>query len=205
MANFSLQGMYDWAVEWCNKPNVGYSMTFDYRNMGIKDGYITCFDCSSFLFFAIWLGGGFDVGELGYPTDLYLYQTSGGAAPYNAWDVAGMRRRLPYIGFSKIEPMPDAWKPGDILVKIGAHTEICYASPRRTMGAHSSKPELALQVSINEWNTQIGYYNEIWRYTGGEPPIVPPGPPDPYNPGDPGYTERKKMPIWMMCKPWWKV
>lgn len=204
MANFSLQGMVDWAAEWCNKPNVGYSMTFDYRNMGLKDGYITCFDCASFVFFAIWLGGGFDIGTLGYPTDLEKYKTMHGQAPYNAWDVSNMRRRLPYIGFNKIEPMPDVWKTGDILVVIGKHTEICYAPPRRTMGAHSSKPALPDQVSINAGNSNIGYYNEIWRFDNGEPPIIPPTPPDPSNPGNPGGSGVKtRMPLWMMCKPWW--
>lgn len=205
MPDFSLQGMINWAVEWCNKPNVGYSMTRQYRNMGLKDGYITCFDCSSFTFFAIWLGGGYNVGRLGYKTDLEKYRTMGGQDGYNAWDVSWMRRGLPYIGFEKLPYVPDVWKPGDILVKLHQHTEICYASPRITMGAHTDKYALPQQVSINTWNTDASYYDEVWRYTNGEEPIIPPAPPDPFNPPDPGGDTRpKKMPIWMMTKPWWK-
>lgn len=205
MSGFSLQGMINWAVEWCNKPNVGYSMTWKYRNMGLKDGYITCFDCSSFTFFAIWLGGGYNVGTLGYKTDLEKYRTMEGQDGYNAWDVSWMRKALPYIGFEKLPYVPDVWKPGDILVKLHKHTEICYASPRITMGAHNDGYALPQQVSINTWNTDASYYDEVWRYTNGEEPIIPPEPPDPLNPPDPGGDTRpKKMPIWMMTKPWWK-
>lgn len=206
MATFSLQGMIDWAVAYCNAPNVGYSMTMEYRNMGLKDGYITCFDCSSFTFFAIWLGGGFDVGTLGYPTDLEKYKTMHGQGGYNAWNVTGMTLRLPKIGFEKLPYVPDIWQTGDILVKTHQHTEICYVAPRRTMGAHREKnTALADQVSIISGNAEKGYYDEIWRYTGDDSPVVPP-PPDPFNPPDPGGDGRaKRLPIWMMTKPWWKV
>lgn len=38
------------------------------------------------------------------------------------------------------------------------------------------------------------------QYAGGEPPI-PPEPPGP----EPGHeTEKRKMPIWMMCAPVWR-
>lgn len=208
MSAFSLEGMYNWAVNWCTKPNVGYDQ--GYRNMELKDGYITCFDCSSFLFFAIWLGGGYDVGQLGYPTDLSKYQA--GEVGYNAWGVSGMRNCLPYIGFTKLEPKPIVWKPGDILVKNyytpgvdDKHCEICYKPDRYTMGAHNSRNSLPQQVSINDWQTSTSYYDEVWRFTNGEPPITPPGPYDPSDPGNGGdYGDKKPTPLWRMLSPWWK-
>lgn len=202
MAQFSLKGMYDWAIAWCNAPNVGYDQS--YRNMQVKNGYITCFDCSSFTFFAIWLGGGFNVGELGFPTDLAKYRA--GEYGYNAWNVTGMRRCLPYIGFTKITPYPSVWLPGDILVEIGEHTEICYESPRRVMGAHNRHLALPDQVSIRSGNADVTEFNELWRYTNGQSPVDPPPQPDPDNPGDPGTAPAlKNMPLWMMTKPWWKI
>lgn len=202
--SFDIQGMLEWAAYWCNRENVGYSQSWDYRNMGLKKGYITCFDCASFTFFAIWQGGGYDIGQLGYKTDFEKYKTMKGADGYNAWDVSGSRRALPYIGYVNMKPVPTIWQPGDILIKLHQHTEICYASPRRTMGAHSDSYALEYQVSINSGDTKMGYYDELWRYNGDDyTPIGPPCPPDPGAPGNTGY--QRKMPLWMMTKPWWKV
>lgn len=196
----SIQGAYDWAVYYCNKENVGYSQT--YRNFQTVNG-ITYFDCSSFTFFALWLGGGFDIGSLGWPTDLAGYQNRVDGR-HNAWTVNSMDRNLPKLGFTLYNAPDVTWKPGDILSKISAHTEICYASPRRTMGAHGTKDRngnplpLQAQVSINSGNSSISYYNNCWRYDPDNPP-VPPEPPTPIPP-----HESEPMPLWMMLKPYWK-
>ena len=211
MAGFSLQGMFDWAVEWCNKPNVGYWMSAAHRNMDTFEG-VTYFDCSSFVFFAIWLGGGYDIGQLGYPTDLEKYQTMGGVYPYNAWVVHTMTPKLPKIGFTRLNPNEVVWQPGDLLSwynpRTGkGHTEICYKKPRVTMGAHNDSYALPDQVSINTWNTRIGYYEDLWRYSG-ETTITPPDPPEPPDPGpggNSGDTGGKRTPFIYYMKPWWKI
>lgn len=58
----NIQIAYNWAVETCAKPNVGYSQQF--RNQVTVNG-ITYYDCSSFVWYAL-IAGGFDmVGEWG--------------------------------------------------------------------------------------------------------------------------------------------
>lgn len=212
MADFNLQGMIDWAIEWCNKPNVGYWMSAYYRNMATANG-ITYFDCSSFVFFAVWLGGGYDIGQLGYPTDLEGYKTKHGQDGYNAWTVTPMMRGLQRIGFQKITPVPSVWKPGDVLAWVKpeenrGHTEICYASPRITMGAHNSHYALEDQVSINTWNSDQSTYQALFRYKTQPPPEPPepPLPPEPEPGGDPGSVDdARKTKIWFYMKPWWKI
>ena len=210
MADFSLNGMYEWAVNVCNAPNVEYWQSPSRRNMREIDG-ITFFDCSSFVFFAVWLGGGYDIGQLGYPTDLEGYKTKEGADGYNAWTTGTMPYKLPKIGFTRLNPVEYLWLPGDILVwhnsKTGeGHTEICYASPSRTMGAHTRKNKTPEEmVSINSYNTSTDYYQDLWRYTGNvqEPPPEPPGH---YPGGDPGIsTDTRKKPFWIYMKPYWKI
>lgn len=174
MMAFSVQGMYDWAVQECQRSDVAYSQT--YRNQQTVNG-ITYYDCSSFTFFACWLGGGLDVGALGYSTDLNAYHN--GTA--NAWTVTWMIRSLQNVsGFEFLDPKTVSWQAGDILAKTRTHTEICYLPPRQTMGAHST----AGGVSINQYQTSIDYYDVLIRYTGSPGP-VPPGPTLP-------------MPIWLI-------
>lgn len=205
VADFSLQGMLDWSVEWCQKQNVGYSQK--YRNMQLKDGYITCFDCTSFIFFAVWLGGGYDVGKLGFNTNLQNYINGTGGW---AWALTTMRRCLPYIGFNKVLPKPQYCLPGDILARletpsVSGHAEIVYKSPCQTMGAHSSSYALPDQVSINTGQSSTAGYDEVWRFAT-DSPVIPPEPvPVGPDPGSPGLREKRKLPIWMMCKPWWKM
>ena len=55
MAN--IQVAYNWAIEVCNKPNVGYSQ--QYRNQRTVNG-ITYYDCSSFIWYAL-IAGGWDL------------------------------------------------------------------------------------------------------------------------------------------------
>lgn len=209
MSEFSLQGAYNWAVNMCNRPDVGYWMSAYWRNLSVNNG-ITYVDCSSFMFFALGIGGGYDMSKFGFSTNWALYPGKHGEVGYNAWGVLGMTRCLPYMGFKKIYPVPDYWLPGDILTKYDpatddGHTEMCYESPRRTMGAHSSKPPLPDQVSIRTWNTDPGYYQYLWRYIIDDTPL-PPVYPDPGPGSDLGSTENNpKMKLWMMCKPWWKI
>ena len=171
---FSIQGMYDWAVRECQRTDVAYSQT--YRNQQTVNG-ITYYDCSSFTFFACWLGGGLDVGALGYSTDINAYHN--GTA--NAWTVNSMIRTLAAVsGFQQFNPRYVSWEAGDILAKTNTHCEICYAPPRQTMGAHST----AGGVSINQYQSSIDYYDVLIRWTDAPGPI-PPGPTLP-------------MPIWLI-------
>ena len=210
MADLSIQGAYDWAVDMCNRPNVGYWMSSYWRNMSVKDG-ITYFDCSSFMFFALGIGGGYDFSRFGWSTDWGAYPDMHGAVHFNAWVVSWMEMLLPLMGFERIFPVPDVWQPGDILTRYDpntgdGHTEMCYKSPRITMGAHGRKGyALDDQVSIRTSNSYKSSYNYLWRYTGNVYPVPPgPRPPDP-NTGDPGDGNKTKMKLWMMCKPWWII
>ncbi len=178
---FSLQGAYDWAVRECTRTDVAYSQA--YRNQQTVNG-ITYYDCSSFIFFALWLGGGLDVGALGFSTNISAYHN--GTA--NAWVVTSMvNTYLPQVqGFEQFDATQVTWQEGDILAKTNVpresrHTEMCYLPPRQTMGAHNT----ARGVSINNFQTSADYYNVLIRWTGGGPGPTPPGPSLP-------------MPIWML-------
>ena len=169
-----LDRMYAWAFRECSRTDVAYSQS--YRNQQTIDG-VTYYDCSSFVFFAMWLGGGLDVGQFGYSTDITKYHN--GTA--NAWTVTPMVRALETLPeFQQFNPQTEPWQPGDILVKTRTHTEICYAQPRQTMGAHST----AGGVSINDYQTSLSYYDILIRYTESPGPI-PPGPTQP-------------LPIWLL-------
>ena len=168
---FNLQGMYDWAVAMCNAPNVGYSQL--YRNYMTVNG-ITYFDCSSFVFFAMWLGGGLDVGALGYSTNLSDYKN--GLA--NAWAVSGEAYALNLLGWQQVNVAQQYWEPGDILVRTRAHTEIVYSvSPYMSMGAHTDYDShgnpvpLADQVSIVSASSN---WDQVWRDPNSPVPPVPP-------------------------------
>ena len=178
---FSIRDAFDWAVTECRRTDVAYSQT--YRNQQTVNG-ITYYDCSSFIFFALWLGGGLDVGALGFPTNLSAYHN--GSA--NAWVVTSMvYTYLPQVqGFEQFDASAVSWQEGDILAKTNVprsdrHTEMCYAPPTQTMGAHNP----SRGVSINDFQTGTNYYNILIRWTGGGPGPVPPGPTLP-------------MPVWMM-------
>lgn len=176
MPDFSIQGMYDWAVAMCSRSDVAYDQSYRNYQTRPSDGKI-CFDCSSFTFFACWLGGGLDVGAMGYSTDLSLYQ-SGRA---NAWVVTSMIQKLTAADWQQYSPRTEAWRSGDILAKTRTHCEICYAPPRQTMGAHNS----SRGVTINDYQTDINYYDVLLRYPGSEPGPTPPEPSLP-------------MPIWLI-------
>lgn len=173
----SLSGMVSWAATWANQADVGYSQT--YRTMQTYNG-ITYFDCSSFTFFAMWLGGAFDLTQFGYSGNLSDYTSIPRSA--NAWAVTGMVRCLPTLGFSayanSIQPAV-----GDIVVKTAQHCEIVYSTnPLQLVGARNSSLPLADQVSIHAVSS-LSWYDQIWRYGGG---------PDPPQPG------QNPIPIWLL-------
>lgn len=194
----SLQGMLDWAVYWCNRENVGYNQA--YRTMQVYND-ITWFDCSSFTFFAMWLGGGFDLSQFGYSTDLADYTSI--PRRQNAWVVTSgvhsMENCLPTLGWTQYNVGDIEWQPGDILTIPRQHTEIVYSvSPRMSMGARTSQLPLADQVAIHS-TSKTGYWQKIWRY-GSEPPT----PPTPPVPPIPPSTDKHTMPLWLYQRPWWK-
>lgn len=147
----NIQAAYNWAVETCNNPNVGYSMT--YRNQQTVNG-ITYYDCSSFIWFAL-KAGGFDV----------VAAHGGQEWPFTTYDMTSV---LDTLGFDRV-PVNSEWKPGDILIRnnsYGHHTEMVY-SGRRTMGAHGSRYPLADQVSIYSGDSNPSTWDTCHRYGGG--------------------------------------
>lgn len=173
---FSIQGMYDWAVQECQRSDVGYWAHYPERNQQTING-ITYYDCSSFVFFACWLGGGWDPTPFGYSNNISAYHN--GTA--NAMTVTPLLNALQATaGFQSFDPQTEPWQAGDILIKARTHTEICYAPPSRTMGAHNP----SRGVSINDFQTSLTYYDVLIRFTD-QPGPTPPGPTLP-------------MPIWLI-------
>lgn len=190
--SFDLQAAYNWIEAQCNDANVRYSRT--YRNMRTVNG-LTYFDCSSLIFFGLWLGGGFDVGLYGYSETLTDYTDPSPGHWANAWTVQTMEPILVSSGWVDVRlDMPEEWLPGDILIKYNQwHTEMVY-SPQPNlmqMGARNDGPGLtpAEQVSIHTLYT--GYYDRILRDPTQPAPTPGPGP-GPH----PGPT--KRMPIWLV-------
>ena len=145
MAN--IQTAYEWAIEKCNAPNVGYSQA--YRMEKTVNG-ITYYDCSSFIWFAL-KAGGFDV-----------VKANGGSTW--AFTTGTMANALRLLGFTKMGTA-QPWKPGDVLIRT-RHTEMAFDS-NHTMGAHSGNVPLAQQVSINSNPGSASNWLELWRYGGG--------------------------------------
>ena len=118
----SIQTAYEWAIEKCNAPNIGYSQA--YRNQRTVNG-ITYYDCSSFIWYAL-MAGAFDV----------VKANGGDTWPFTTGTMA---RGLNLLGFTKL-PTTQPWKAGDVLIRTG-HTEMAFDS-NHTMGAHSSRVPL---------------------------------------------------------------
>lgn len=142
---------YNWMIEECNKPNVGYSQA--YRNQKTVEG-VTYYDCSSMIWYAL-LEGGFDVTR--------AYKTATGSTySGNAIVTATERDWLKALGFSELyAPLAD-WQAGDILWRSG-HTEMVFEG-QRTMGAHTSTVSLDQQVSINANATAKSAWSYLYRY-----------------------------------------
>lgn len=147
MENLTLA--YQWAINTCNNPNVGYSQA--YRNQQTVNG-ITYYDCSSFINYAILAGG---------------WSTPGYAPNNNAFTTVTMGSVLLGLGAQDI-PVSDPWLPGDILLRnnsYGQHTEMVYEG-RRTMGAHTNRYPLADQVSINDYDSNPSTWDKCYRLGG---------------------------------------
>lgn len=148
----NLSGAYSWAIGKCNESNIGYSQ--QYRMEQTVNG-ITYYDCSSFIWFSL-LHNGFDcVGANGGST--WAFTTS------------SMGSVLPNLGFSR-QPVTGIWKPMDILLNPGVHTELVYQGGNGqgiTMGAHTDAVPLDDQVSINTYTSSSSVWSELWRYGDG--------------------------------------
>ena len=151
---------YQWSINTCNNPNVGYSQ--NYRNQQTVNG-VTYYDCSSFIWYAL-LAAGFDV-KTAYRT------ATGETYDGNAIWTAVERAWLQALGFTQ-QNIRGEWKAGDVLWRSG-HTEMVYTGGTGrgvTMGAHSPNRPLAEQVSINTNESTYNTWSELWRY--GSAPVT---------------------------------
>lgn len=154
---------YQWTINTCNAPDVGYSQP---NRAQVRVNGITYYDCSSLMWFAL-KAGGWDVASA----------YTGPAVCFRTWEMANVCRQL---GFNILDARTTIWKPGDILVDdwraIGyQHTEMVYEGPPnnevsygKTMGAHSDVDSygnplpLADQVSINDYyTTPSSWWNQF--------------------------------------------
>lgn len=129
---------YQWGINTCNAPNIGYSQT--YRNQRTVNG-ITYYDCSSFIWYAL-MAGGWDV----------VGAHDGDTWPVVTSEEIGWLQRLGWteVSRSEISNADVCWRPG--------HTEMVYdATTGQTMGAHSSSYPLDRQVSITSGDTASNF------------------------------------------------
>lgn len=156
---------YQWAINTCNDPNVGYAggsapghVPFSWRDMSVHDGKQYC-DCSSFIYFAL-KAGGWDVQRIvgGWPFTTYTMPTY-----------------LPLLGFVQLDPYTETWQNGDILLYSGdisqgtGHTEMSY-NGHYLMGAHNSYLDFVDQVSISNYQSSAGNpYTTLWRFSEDPP------------------------------------
>ena len=141
----NIQKAYNWAIQTCNAPDVGYSQTYRYQQT--VNG-ITYYDCSSFISYAL-IAGDFPVP--------YIFTT------HVECDI------LLSLGFTE-EPISGEWKAGDVVWRSG-HTEMVYEGGIGggiTMGAHWDEVPLPDQVSIN--NNPTSNFSRIFRYGSGADP-----------------------------------
>ena len=156
-----INAAYSWAVNTCNRANVGYSQT--YRNEQTING-ITYYDCSSFIWYAL-IAGGFDC----------VAANGGSTYPFVTWTMEAVLQTLGFVEVSRTGII----MPGDIgfydyynaqTDQHTGHTEMYYQGGNGTgvsMGAHSSNPPLAEQVSINTYQSPGTRWQKIYRYGGG--------------------------------------
>lgn len=165
--NYSIQRAYNWAVQTCNAPNVGYSQPL--RNQQTSGG-ITYYDCSSFIWYALIAGG--------WP----MAQLYGSTWPFVTADCLSVLRRG---GFQEV-PLNGEWKPGDIVLRIlgevgtrAGHIEMVYSGGQGggvTMGAHWDTLDginylpLDQQVSIAWYQSSAADYGHLLRYGSGADP-----------------------------------
>lgn len=161
----SITDAWQWAVNTCNEPNVGYSQA--YRNQQTVNG-ITYYDCSSFINYALLAGG---------------FSTPGYAPGANAFTTYSEPTVLSNLGFHRVTD--GTLKVGDIGVSNNSsmqHTEMVYAvddsgTKGQWMGAHTSAYALANQVSITPY-WSANWFDQLWRYQNGAEPGDDPYPDD---------------------------
>lgn len=155
----NLNKAYQWAIDTCERPDVGYKQA--YRNQQTVNG-ITYYDCSSFIFYAL-KEAGFDVTGEAY--------TRAVGEPYtnNAITTSTERTWLTELGWTEV-PINGEWKPCDVLWRQG-HTEMVYSGGTGsgvTMGAHGeNRIALPNQVSINTSTSYASSWSKLYRYGDG--------------------------------------
>ena len=149
----SIDIAYNWMIQTCNTPNIGYSQA--YRQGQTING-ITYYDCSSIISKSLTVGG--------------FYEN-------NPWFTTNtMVNDLRNLGFN-VYPTSIEWVAGDILLNVTqGHTEMCYSGNGAngggvTMGAHTDTLPLSEQVSINTYVTSPDYYEYVLRYGSGVIPL----------------------------------
>ena len=149
-SNISVDKIYQWGVNTCNNPNVGYSQA--YRNNRTVNG-ITYYDCSSFVYYAL-CNAGFNLDPTALPFTTY-----------------NMQSILKNLGFTEYNAKDVSWKKSDILWSQ-EHTEIVHHGTANkgegyTMGAHGkTNRTLENQVSINTFISNYTKYPKLYRYEG---------------------------------------
>ena len=154
----NLFNAYNWMINTCNNPDVGYSQEF--RNQEIING-ICYYDCSSIIWYAL-LAGGYDC--------IKAYNNTVGQYYGNAFTTWTEAEVLRYLGFKPVK-INSQWEKGDILIRNN-HTEMVYQgffAQGRTMGAHSDEVPLPDQVSINNFITTAASWEELYRYDSSGP------------------------------------
>ena len=157
-----LNKAYQWAIQTCNSPVVGYWTNSDNRNQRTVNG-ITYYDCSSFINYALLAGG---------------WSTPSYAPTHNAFTTVTMPAELRRLGWVQVNASGQIL-PGDIGLS-SSHTEMCYQGGVGTaifMGAHygrdgnkGSNIPLQYQVSIGNSDGDATYkkgFPQIWRYGAG--------------------------------------
>lgn len=145
----NLNKMYEWAINTCNAPTVGYSQTYRYQQT-VKG--ITYYDCSSFVWYALKAGG---------------FPVTG-----TAFTTASQVDAMLSLGWREVD-INGEWLPCDIVWRRtgdSGHTEIVHTGGIGrgiTMGAHSAKYTLERQVSINTTESTADNYKKLLRYGDG--------------------------------------
>ena len=146
----NLQLAYQYVIDACNYPYVGYNWNWPERaSIDLTVTYRTYCDCSSLMSKAMTVGG---------------YFTN------NPWFWTGNQIHYMQEAGWVQQPLSGVWLPGDILHHYGdpGHTEMVYTGGDAsgvTMGAHSSRYDFPLQVSINDYTSRAAgsSWTSLWR------------------------------------------
>lgn len=143
MPDPSLSAAYQYVIDACNDPNIGYSQD-ERTTITLGVNYHTYCDCSSLLSKALTVAGYFK---------------------NNPWfATSGEREYLRRAGWVQ-QDINGQWNPGDILWRSG-HTEMVYTGGTGqgvSMGAHTAKYSFERQVSISDKTTYARKWTSLWR------------------------------------------